>query len=1070
MLKPASVIAIALLAGRPALGKDVRTYYTDARIAVGRENVAKYDWAKAIQKRIIETGDTIKYYIGPTYTSARKFAAQSDEFMWLLQPPTRIPRSYDVSFRTICPVCGDEVKKINVWNAWRIDPIARPDQVQCQRCKRWYPSNKYHEGDMTSGDYPDDGSGWLHEGKRYHFMREYAHMCYGSVVVPTLRSLSQAWLLTGDRNYAHKGCILLARLATEYPNYGWDRVKLVGTNVAKLENRFQRTYVGWCGGTHPHYTWKKGGMITDLIWETFCLEATAYAYDAFYDYLGTDPELIAFLKAKGMSITDADGLRAYIETYLFRAGMDGLLRGMIKGNEGFHQAAALAVALVMDDYSDNHPNSKDMVDYAYHGAGQSAYMMINGLTRDGGGHESPNYNRIKCDFIRVAQLMEAIRRRRPKPYPLDRYPDLFAHPKARGLFDYYIDILVLDTFVPSIGDCGGIGKPNRHDATHRRHSFLQDENLYAFQRYGDPRYARAATRFDGQPFGGRLWEPYPADEIANALRKPESQIVRRSRVLDGYGVAILESGRWPRSRAVTLNYASTIGHRQRDPLTLQVFARGLSLLPDLGYPRTWDYRWQWDANSLAHNTVTVNETQPAARSFRNAATLFATAGGVHVAIARHNPYPERMGLGRKDAPPVDLYERTVLLIDVDESRFYVVDLFAVRGGEQHDQSWHAMLVRPDCPDLAWRAQPKGTLAGADVPPFAAYNDRWGRRREGGDFASYLTDVRRASLDSVARWSWRSGLPEGDALCLHVVPLGGPAEVIMGRGRSPVWPKDEALDYLLVRRTATGGAASHFLTVLDAFQKTPVVQAVRAMKEDPIVLEVTRADGVDEITLRLPKGPSRTTAHRPIGIRVRSVRGGPQRDVRIGTLPDGSGPGYARAAILGLDYDRHEIVVPGDAGRDGDFQPGRAVRIYNDMRSALFRIAAARREGERWRLTLDKTALVARFPIVGVDRGRLKLGVKTPFVTGHVDAKTGALTDGPNDWYYGCRLGEGDAARLIAGIANTSPAQLHLARPVDAAVLQRDYVGKVASVWRYGVGDAVEVARVEEEDGRKGTAP
>ncbi len=1045
-----------------ACAKECRTYYTDERIAVGRENATKYEWARAIQKRILETGDTIKYYIGPTYTSAKRFAAQSDAFFWLLQPPTRLPRTYDVAFRTICPKCGVKVKKISVWNAWRIDPITHPYQVQCQLCGEWYPSNKYHEGDMTSGDFPDDGGGWLHEGKRYHFLREYAHMCYGSVVVPTLSSLSQAWLLTGDATYAHKGCVLLARLATEYPNYGWDNVKLAGTGLdaSKLENRFERTYVGFSGGTHPHYKWKKGGMITDLIWETFCLEATAYAYDAFYDHMARDPELIAFLKAKGMPIEDAAGLRRYIETYIFRAAMDGLLRETIRGNEGFHQAAALAVALVLDDYSDNHPNSKDMVDYAYHGSGRSAYMLINGLTRDGGGHESPNYNRIKCDFIRVALLMEEIRRRHPDRFPPDKYPDIFEHPKARGLFDYYMDILVLDTMLPSIGDCGGIRAPSRYEAQNRKYSSLRGENLYAFKRYGDPRYARAATDIAGKRYGGALWESFPADAITKALKDPASRIIRKTRLMDGYGVAILESGLWPKSRAAVLNYASIIGHRQKDPLTLQLFARGLCFLPDLGYPRTWDYRWQWDSNSLAHNTVTVNETQPPRRSFRNAARLFASTQGVHLAVAHHNPYPEGMGLGRKGARPVDLYERTVLLIDVGDGRSYAVDLFAVNGGEQHDQSWHAMLVRPQAPALDWKVQQTGTLAGPDVPAFAAYSDRWGRRHERGDFPCYLTDIRRATLDQPGRWAWPSNLPEGDTLHLHVVPLGGPTEVIMGRGRSPVWPKDEVLDYLLVRRQVKNGEASHFLTVLDPFEKVPVVQNVKVLAEAPLVVEIARADGVDEVSVHLPPGPSRTTAHRPIGIRVRTRAGQPKRDVRIGSFPDNSGPGYVTGKIFGADYDARQIVIDGVSGHRQDFHTGRAIRIYNDMRSAMFGIVGTSAEGNRLRITLDKTALVARFPVTAVAPGRLQLGVTTPFVTGHVN-KTGALTDGPNDWYYGCWAGEGKAARLIAGVSNTSPPWLHFAGSTKAAQPMKDAVGKVVSVWRYGVGDSVEVARIHE---------
>jgi len=1054
MSKAALMMALGLLAAGLAHGKTGRTYYTDERVAVGRENAAQYEWAQAIRTRILETGDTIKYYVGPTYTAANDFAAQSDDFIWLLQPTTAIPRTYDVSFRTICPECGLKVKEVSVWNAWRIDPIAHPYKVQCPLCDRLYPSNNFHEGDLTSGDYPDDGGGWEHEGQRYYFLREYAHMAYGSVVVPSLRSLSQAWLLTGDPKYAHKGCILLARLATQYPNYGWSG------DDAHLEDRTARTYVGPWGGRHPHYTWKQGGMVTDFIWETFCLEATAYAYDALYDYMAEDAELIPFVQAKGMPVESVGKLREYIETYLFRAAMRGLLKEKIKGNEGFHQAAALAVALVMDDYSDASPNSKDLVDYAYHGVGRSAYMLVNGLDRDGGGHESPNYSRIKFDFIRVAQLMEQVRARRPDLFPLDGYPDLFAHPKARGLFDYYIDVLVQDTFLPSIGDCGGIRTPTRYTAENRKHSFMKEGNLYAFRRYADPRYARASTRPSGEPFGGELWEPYPAEAIRVALADPASAIERRSRFLDGYGVAILESGLWPQRRAVVLNYTSIVGHRQHDPLTLSLYARGLDLLPDLGYPRTWDYRWQWDSNSLAHNTVTVNETQPVYRSFRNAASLFASVNGVHVAVAHHNPYPEGMGLGSGDAASVDLYERTVILVDVGEEQSYVVDLFAVNGGEQHDQSWHAMMVEPELPPLDWQSQETGTLAGPDVAQFAPYTDCWGRHREDGDFPCFLTGIRRATLEDPARWAWRSGLPEGDTLHLHVVPVGGPAEAIMGRGRSPAWPKDQHLDYLIVRRLAENGSPSRFLTVLDPWQEAPVVQAVRVQSERPLALEVTRADGTDEIMIHLPEGPSRTSTHRPLGIRVRSRSGEIWvRDVRIGDLGDGVGPGYAQGAIVGLDYAARQVIIEVSGASPDDFAPGRAVRIYNDLRSALFGIVEAEIHGDRICLTLDKTALMARFPVEEVQGRRLRLGVKTPFVTGHVDEETGQLTDGPNDYYHGAWLGEGEAARLVAGISNTSPPWLHLAADAGEAPPAGDYVGNTVSLWHYGVGDRAEVARI-----------
>ena len=285
---------------------------------------------------------------------------------------------------------------------------------------------------------------------------------------------------------------------------------------------------------------------------------------------------------------------------------------------------------------------------------------------------------------------------------------------------------------------------------------------------------------------------------------------------------------------------------------------------------------------------------------------------------------------------------------------------------------------------------------------------------------------------------------------------------MGRGRSPAWPENQALDYLLVRRQVKNGAASHFLTVLDAFQGAPTVRSVRLLREKPLVIEVRRADGVDEITIHIPDGPSRTTAHRPLGIRVQSRTDEKvARDVRIGDLGNGAGPGYAQGKIVAVDYDRQQIVVEAAGAQLDDFAAGHAIRIHNTMRSSMFRITDAKAEAPgRFRVTLDKTALVAQLPVSEVEGNRLKLTAKPAFATGHVDEKTGRLIDGPNDYYYGCWIGEGKAARLVAGISNTTPPWLHLVGTHDEAEVRADYVGKVVNVWLYGVGDKIEVARIK----------
>lgn len=1045
------IVALLLAFASPAMAKDQPTYYTPQRIAMARENVENYEWARQIYSRILK-GDGLRHDINTAYAGADRLVERDDDFIWMLQPTTKIGRFVPNRYKALCPVHGLELRARDPWSGFNIDPYEHPYKVQCLVGGEWYPSNDYAAGDMTGGEFPDDGNGFHREGETYYFLREYAHKVYVHAVIPALRSLSQAYVITGDKRYARKGAVLLARLATEYPNY---------------DDRVDRVFLADYNLRSPDNDWQGGGMITDLIWETFCLEATTYAYDALWPYLNQDPQLIEYLQSKGMPIRDGADLRRYIEAYIFRPAMSALLNGRIEGNEGHHQAAALACALVMDDYSDAHPSSIDMVDYTYHGRGHAANMLINGLTRDGGGHESPNYNRIKLDFLRVNRLMEQVRARRPQLFPLEKYPDLFAEDKPRRIFDFFLDMQIQDAFMPSIGDSGGIPKVTRSKPS--AYSYLAAEYLFAFERYGDPRYARAATRPDGTLATGTLFEHYPADEIQAALALPESQIIRGPRLLDEYGTAILESGSPEHRRSLTLNYTSLIGHRQMDNLSIQLFSRGIEMLPDLGYPTGWQHRWQWDSNSLAHNTVTVDETQPAyARG--GMARLFASINGVQIVSASHDPYgPAGVDIPNTKAPAswlasgakvTDVYERTLVLVDVDEDRYYVVDCFAVNGGEQHDQSWHGPQLPIIAPSqVTWREQGGGTLAGKDVEPFSKWTDRWDRQRD--DFPAYLKDIRRAIISEPVMFAWETKLPEGDVLRLHIVPVQGPLELYLGRGRSPSRPADWALEYVIARRHVKAGEATLFLAVLDAYQHAPVVQAVRVIRHQPLTLEVTRADGIDEVELHVPLTSTRTTVPRPLGVRVVSRTADKiTRDVRIGQID--RSPGYVAAAITALDYSTHRIAiaVPNDAAA---FAAGRTIRIHNDLRSGMYGILEARRDGDLLWLTLDSTALVARGKMTDIQDGRFTLDGYFPFSYHRIRGKDGNPTPGDPDYFAGAYLGEGENARLLtAAWQDQKTNAFYLLEKIPARTLKRMYGDRTVNIWQYNVGDKVELARVRSE--------
>lgn len=1023
-----------------AMAKDGPTYFTPQRIATAKHNIEKYQWAKKEWHQITK-GMGFKYYTGLPYGPADTYAENGDEFIWMLMPTTRIARHLEAKYKAQSPGHTVELRAMDPWCGFTIDPIKHPYKVRCKVTGKLYPTNDYHLGDMTSGDYPDDGDGCHKDGTIYYFLREYAHMAYGSAVVPALNSLSRAWAITGDKRYGRAGCILLARLAMEYPNYDDKANRLF---YAKYPNT-----------RDPDVDWKIGGMVTDLIWETENLHDTALAYDGLFSYMDQDRQMLSFLKAKGMPIATAADLRRYIEDNILRVGLDALLRGHIHGNPGMHQAAALAVALALDDYdTDNAFNSKTAVDYmvkykhaVWGHVGHDALIMINGTDRSGGGHESPNYSCSRFNMVQVNQYMDQIRSRFPDLFPLVNYPDLFRMPKIDRIYDFYLKCSVHGYFTPSIGDCDGIYTPNRVDPISWAPltNSYEINYLYALKKYGDPRYARACTNFrTGELASGDLFESYPEQQIVEAINKPESKIEWKSRLIDGYGLAILDNSNDPEHRrAVSLNYTNLQGHAQCDPLTIQLFARGVSLLPDLGYPTGWEHRFTWDSNSLAHNTVTVDETQPILNPTGGRARLFASKNGVHIISATQEPYPEgRKKLPGTDPKPTNLFQRTVVMVDIDEQRYYVVDHFAVNGGEQHDQSWHGMLVPPELPDLSWVNQP-GTLAGPDVKQFTAWTDKWGRRRT--DFPSYLTDIKTTELAKPATWTWVSGLEEGDALRMHLLPVGGPMRVYAGHGRTSARPADWKLHYLIARRQVKDGIASQFVTVLDGYQKTPVVKAARILLENPVVVEVEYDGGKDTIEFNIPlEKTSNHTSPIAAGVCVKSSA----RNVRIGFCSDG--PGYAHATIQKVDYAGERIALTWNNAAEADFIPGSPIRIYNKARSAIYHITAAKRDRSVLWLTLDATALFARGRAIDFADGQISIDSHLTFADG---------THSRNA-FDGTYIGEGKSVESVSGATHTDHKNtIFLRRSVAANVLKRQLNNKTVSVWQYAQGDRLEIARI-----------
>ena len=140
-------------------------------------------------------------------------------------------------------------------------------------------------------------------------------------------------------------------------------------------------------------------------------------------------------------------------------------------------------------------------------------------------------------------------------------------------------------------------------------------------------------------------------------------------------LGMLRSGEGDHRRAAWLDYDAGGAHGHADALTLGLFAHGLDLLPDLGYPPVQFGGWgapraTWYKKTASHNTVTIDrQNQP---SGEGETTLWVDEGPVR-AIRAKVPAANN---GQR-------YERTIVQVDVSEDLFYIVDVFRVEGGKEH---------------------------------------------------------------------------------------------------------------------------------------------------------------------------------------------------------------------------------------------------------------------------------------------------------------------------------------------------------------------------------------------------
>ncbi len=325
-------------------------------------------------------------------------------------------------------------------------------------------------------------------------------------------------------------------------------------------------------------------------------------------------------------------------------------------------------------------------------------------------------------------------------------------------------------------------------------------------------------------------------------------------ILPGYGHASLGGGTGAHQMVAQLHFSGGYGHSHLDCLNLSLYAKEREMLCDLGYTHTRVRHWT--VCTIGHNLIAIDrQDQARANSEGDLLRYFPDVAGVSMVEAD----------GRRAYASIDgleTYRRMLVLVPISAEDAYVVDLFAVRGGRQHD--W---LLHGDADENMT------ATCSIDLPraldDLLEEGEAWQEpRTEQSRFIPWgaIREVRAGAAGGEVVTEFRYAADPDTGVAIHAPGLAG-AEVLLGRSLSVRRAERDSLQasefwmpQLVLRRTGTGDEPleSLFAIVEAPFSGPPAVERVSRVEVEPadgaVALRVRHGETVDTIVATLDEPP------------------------------------------------------------------------------------------------------------------------------------------------------------------------------------------------------------------------
>ena len=653
--------------------KQSSVFYTADMVEKARTNANKFAWASDIVNSII--------------ANARPWLKYSDDELWDLMFGSTISRSWMVWSDGYCPSCKEDISMYS----WEMNAINEPWKVRCPNCGELFPKNDFHafyrSGLDTHGvfdpeladrsllfntEHPDpddplqmygvdDGEGYVEGERRWRFIG--AYLIYGQwkqAIVSGIQNLAAAYVISGDDSYAHKAGILLDRVADLYPTFDFKEQGIV------YERPGDAGYIStWHGACYEHRI-----IVT--------------AYDQVFEALRRDTELVAFLSGKARQYKLDNPKSTF--THIQRNIEDRILHNAISNHQKImsnypRTEVVLAITRAVLNWPENRGEVFAIIDS----------MVVKATAVDGLSGEKGLVGYSSSPISIMAHLLEMFARIDPV-----FLPDIVKrHPNIRKTYRFHIDTWFNGEYFPLTGDTGSFAQKVNYfpTATPSKNPGIGPSMFsflwHLYELTGDHAYVQILYRQNNNSI-----ENLPYDLFAG---RPEAFQKAVQSVIDKHGdrievgsvnkeqwcLSMMRSGRGEKARAFWLDYDTGERHSHADCMNLGLFAKGLDLLPEFGYPAVQYGGWEtskarWSKMTAAHNTVVVCGKDQTHEHVSGTTTLWAD-GDSFRAIRASAP----------EVYNIDQYERTVVFVDISDKDSYLIDAFRVVGSTDHAKFIHS---------------------------------------------------------------------------------------------------------------------------------------------------------------------------------------------------------------------------------------------------------------------------------------------------------------------------------------------------------------------------------------------